>query len=429
MKQLISALAIFGFLSSFGQDNALGLKISTKEKLAKTHITLLPKSSQGSYDNIKIISENFPPIQNQGSIGSCASWASVYAIGSYVYKLKEGYSYYSNGLLDENKVFSPLYVFNKINLNESNDCKDVSSYTIDNLEFMLNQGMCKKTSFDPHPYQGQTCFLQPSNSYEVANEARNYKIDNYSTVIDPNEIYSSGRKLALIKEFITKNYPLIIGVEIDKDFWEFGGDEINYNGKIINFWDRYRVSKGRHAMVCVGYNDDLGAILIYNSWGTRWGNNGYGWISYDLIDDNLFEAFAVNVKEGKQINYSDYSASPDLSQANKKKKSKYKTVLPITTTNHKAVGKEFNKFILNRYIPYNNLRFMPVFIDKKNKSGVIKVFEESGDSIKQVDVFEIKKEETYKLKNEGLNYEFKLLDVKPYRLLGREAIHYLIQWN
>jgi C1A family cysteine protease len=53
---------------------------------------------------------------------------------------------------------------------------------------------------------------------------------------------------------------------------------------------------GGHAVVAVGYDDAMkikntdsegventGAFLIRNSWGTAWGDNGYGWLPYDYV--------------------------------------------------------------------------------------------------------------------------------------------------
>ncbi len=53
---------------------------------------------------------------------------------------------------------------------------------------------------------------------------------------------------------------------------------------------------GGHAIMAVGYNDSVviknansgatattGAFLIRNSWGTAWGNAGYGWLPYNYV--------------------------------------------------------------------------------------------------------------------------------------------------
>ncbi|MBQ8107676.1 MAG: InlB B-repeat-containing protein, partial [Ruminococcus sp.] len=43
--------------------------------------------------------------------------------------------------------------------------------------------------------------------------------------------------------------------------------------------------RGRHALCLIGYDDSLQAFKFINSWGTDWGLNGYGYISYSLFED------------------------------------------------------------------------------------------------------------------------------------------------
>ena len=45
---------------------------------------------------------------------------------------------------------------------------------------------------------------------------------------------------------------------------------------------------GAHAMCIVGYNDKTKLFAVANSWGNKWGNNGFCFMPYDyLINPNL----------------------------------------------------------------------------------------------------------------------------------------------
>jgi C1A family cysteine protease len=66
-------------------------------------------------------------------------------------------------------------------------------------------------------------------------------------------------------------------------------EEANYKKGYIPIPHSKDNVQGGHAVVAVGYDDtkiigtSVGALLIRNSWGTNWGEQGYGWLPYDYI--------------------------------------------------------------------------------------------------------------------------------------------------
>ena len=52
-------------------------------------------------------------------------------------------------------------------------------------------------------------------------------------------------------------------------------------------------SRGRHAVLAVGYDAD--ALLIRNSWGTTWALGGYGWLPHAYCNLHLREAWSVGL--------------------------------------------------------------------------------------------------------------------------------------
>lgn len=49
---------------------------------------------------------------------------------------------------------------------------------------------------------------------------------------------------------------------------------------------------GGHAICAVGYDDETELVKFKNSWGKSWGDKGYGYLSYQYIEDFLWDAWA-----------------------------------------------------------------------------------------------------------------------------------------
>lgn len=125
------------------------------------------------------------------------------------------------------------------------------------------------------PYDDEDCSKIPGNAIKV--EAKEFVIGGWKRV----EYRSEGQ----MKTFLVNGKPVVVGLETDTWF-----DNLS-NGEV------YRVSSNRytggHAVVVIGYDDRRGAYKILNSWGEDWGDNGYGWIAYELFEEVVHEAYIV----------------------------------------------------------------------------------------------------------------------------------------
>lgn len=53
------------------------------------------------------------------------------------------------------------------------------------------------------------------------------------------------------------------------------------------------LERSRHAVVVVGYHADTSEILLRNSWGASWGDDGYAWIAEPFIEDHVLAAWQL----------------------------------------------------------------------------------------------------------------------------------------
>lgn len=94
-------------------------------------------------------------------------------------------------------------------------------------------------------------------------------------VVDPSGDISKIASVAAIKDAVCKYGPIAVSVQVTPLFQNYT------NGVFYEFNSNYGSPSSNHAVVLVGWDDDKGAWLIKNSWGTDWGEDGYMWIKYN----------------------------------------------------------------------------------------------------------------------------------------------------
>ncbi len=92
----------------------------------------------------------------------------------------------------------------------------------------------------------------------------------------------------LIREDLAEGYPVVFGTAVFQQIQETATGDIDLpvSGD---------VSIGGHAMLIVGYDDATQRFRVRNSWGSGWGDRGYGTIPYAYIADAMLtdEIYAV----------------------------------------------------------------------------------------------------------------------------------------
>ncbi|GGH77051.1 MAG: peptidase C1 [Bacteroidetes bacterium] len=254
---LIASLALSLSLSA---QRANGLRFANQEdyvQIEKASIQLL-KNVPSEFD----LSKWFPKPGDQGSQASCVGWALAYGLKSYQEARR-----LQRPPTEQDHVFSPAFIYNQI----SDNCYSGSNLR-EALELMRRSGVAPMTSF---PYDDEDCSKIPGNSIKV--EAKAYVIGGWKRVEYRNE--------GQMKTFLVHGKPVVVGLETDTWFDNLSDGEV------------YRVSSNRytggHAVVVIGYDDRRGAYKILNSWGEDWGENGYGWIAYELFEKVVHEAYIV----------------------------------------------------------------------------------------------------------------------------------------
>lgn len=218
------------------------------------------------------------PIEDQGSLGSCTANAGVGMLEYYERRT-------SGKHLDGSRLF--LYKVTRELLGFKGDD---GAYLRDAMKAMVLFGVPPEKYW---PYNIAKFNDEPSSfCYSFA---QNYQTLKYYR-LDPAGS-SPTAALAAIKKNLAAELPAMFGFSVYSSMPPLG------DGKgEIPFPGSGDTLEGGHAILAVGYDDNKkigsanGALLIRNSWGTQWGDKGYGWLPYAYVEQGLADDFWSMVK-------------------------------------------------------------------------------------------------------------------------------------
>jgi len=196
-----------------------------------------------------------PSIYNQYELGSCT--ANALGAAFQFEQMKQNVP---------NFIPSRLFIYYNERAIEGNINEDSGAMIRTGIKTMNKDGVCPE---DMWKYNIRNFRTRPSN--ECYEEALNHQVLEYLR-ITPHSLYE-------VKHCLHTGFPVVFGFMI---FESMMSPEVARTG-MVSIPHKNERSIGGHAVMAVGYDDSKECLIVRNSWGSEWGENGYFYLPYWYI--------------------------------------------------------------------------------------------------------------------------------------------------
>ncbi len=202
--------------------------------------------------------QKMSPIRDQGEEGTCVGFAVASGMKEY------------QELLDYQKLveLSPRFIYSEAK--KIDGMPQAEGTTIRaSMQALKKTGICQEKFWPYSPHQKD----KPKTGAKT--NAQKFRIITYGRILNLDELRLS----------LASKGPCILGINV------FEGMLKTKTG-IVPLPDKDEESLGGHAICAAGYDDGKKLIKFKNSWSIKWGNKGFGYLSYEYIQRYMMDAWS-----------------------------------------------------------------------------------------------------------------------------------------
>jgi C1A family cysteine protease len=196
-----------------------------------------------------------PPVEDQGNLGSCTANALVGAMEFL--ELKMGRPHVD---------LSRLFVYYNERVLEHSINYDAGAQIRDGIKTLAAQGVCHEEIWPYNTFKFNR--KPPAACYKQGSEHQILK-------------YYRATSLKLIRQSLAAGYPVVFGFTV---YESFETEKVAKTG-IMSMPKENEEAVGGHAVLAVGYDDISSKVIVRNSWGPKWGKQGYFFMPYAYISN------------------------------------------------------------------------------------------------------------------------------------------------
>jgi C1A family cysteine protease len=208
-------------------------------------------------------------INDQGSTGSCVGWGTADGLLRW--------HFVQAGRIRNNELLAPRFIWMA--------SKETDSYTTQPTSFIETEGTSLKSALDVArkfgavrdsvlPFASGALYTGDTQTFYAL--ASQLKILSYFNLKVPDW-----------KSWLATKGPILTRLGVDKT-WD---DATKTKGDL----DVYKPNtvRGGHAVAIVGYKADR--FIVRNSWGTSWGDKGFGYASLAYAQEAFTESYGIEL--------------------------------------------------------------------------------------------------------------------------------------